>query len=711
MDPQSGWSWCVSEERTARQDQCYKNLLLDWIERAVDEAGRQAVSRLTQAEWPRARLVARQSLLRDFGMDPLPPRDTNILARSVGTLERDGYRIERLVLEPRPHFLMPVHLYVPTHVAYPAPAVLYSPGHWMINGKTEPDIQACCIGLAKLGFVVLVFDPIGQGERGAAFEDHARRDLLLLGLSQEGLMAWESMRAIDFLLTLPTVDGNRIGMTGASGGGLNTMYTCAADERVAAAVSVCYVTSFSRFFRAMRGLNWNNQNDLCNQVPNVVQDAEMAGLVGLFHPRPMMFINGTLDPQFPVDGARQVEAQVRDIYDAVDGARLNATAVVADHGYDRSMREAAYGWFLRWLQGLGDGSPYPEPPLSPEPPDSPDLKCFPGTSAIRSYPALRWLAAGTGDKLALRAPPPADPAAWQAWTGKLRGELAACLGMTLPSVPPCGTIAMQSDNFERHLLEPEPGMVNPAFVMRPAAGRPERAIVYCADEGKLGGSAGELLPDLVGRGCLVLAVDPRGLGEVAPLPPPVQTVATLDGKLIYRETTDSDTLEFEAATDALMLGRSLFGQQVTDLIHAVRYARQLAGDAPVTLVGSGPIAGLLALYAGALCEEVAAVVADRSLPSYELLMDEEQQIYPITAYVFGILRVADIPQVAAALAPRPLYLTRPIGACLQPLSTREAGAILAWTATAYGQRGAPAPRITDASSWLALVDWIAAGQP
>ena len=300
---------------------------------------------------------------------------------------------------------MPAHLYIPKALRSPTPAILYSPGHWMINGKTEPDIQSCCIGFAKLGFVVLVCDPIGQGERGATFEDHARRELLLLGLSQAGLMAWESIRAVDYLLTRPEVDGNRIGMTGASGGGLNTLYTCAADERIAVSVPVCYVVSFSRFYRAMRGLNWNNQNDLCNQVPNVIRDFDMAGLCGLIHPRPLMFINGTLDPQFPVDGAQQVEAQVRNIYDQVGGERLRATAVVSDHGYVQVMREAAYGWFRKWLQHEGDGSPYPEPALTGEPPDAPELKCFPGAPAIRSGPAL----ARAGPFTCESAQPPSAP--------------------------------------------------------------------------------------------------------------------------------------------------------------------------------------------------------------------------------------------------------------------------------------------------------------
>jgi hypothetical protein len=167
--------------------------------------------------------------------------------------------------------------------------------------------------------------------------------------------------------------------------------------------------------------------------------------------------------------------------------------------------------------------------------------------------------------------------------------------------------------------------------------------------------------------------------------------------LEHRPTQPGDTLEFEAATDCLMLGRPLFGQQVGDVLHAVRYAARLAGGAPVTVVGSGAIASLLAVYAGALSDTVAGVLADRLLPSYRLLVEEDAQLFPITGYVFGILRTADIPQVAAALAPRPLIVTRPIGARLEDLAVEVAGDLLYATTRAYRWFGGPSPAISRAT--------------
>jgi hypothetical protein len=421
----------------------------------------------------------------------------------------------------------------------------------------------------------------------------------------------------------------------------------------------------------------------------------------------MMVIAGMLDPQFPVDGAQEVIDQLQEIYDAVGAERLHLAAINADHGYDREMRQAAYGWFRRWLQGEGDGSPVPEPPLVTEPPDSPDLKCFPGTPAIRSWPAIRALARDY-HQIVVREPELPDTAAgWASWRAGLRQKLAECLG-GLVLGEAAARIEGRSggpEGFERHLLEPEPGIVTPAFVARPA-GPVKATVVYLCDQGKLAGPGPDLLPAVVEEGGLVLAIDPRGLGETSPVPPPRQTVATLDGKLEYRATEPEDTLEFEAATDALMLGRSLFGQQLSDLLNGIDYAARLAPAAPLVVAGSGPIASLLALYAGALSERAGGVLADGLLPSYRLLIEEDEQVFPVTAYVFGILRVADVAQVAGTIAPRPLVISRPSGARLQALEPAEASRLLQWAISAYRQQGAPAPAVLPSLPAQALLELV-----
>ncbi|MCE9616001.1 MAG: prolyl oligopeptidase family serine peptidase [Lentisphaerae bacterium] len=687
--------WCHATSHEVRGSRTYQHQLLDWMEGAVDAAGALALARLAPERWPDVCRESRRRLMISLGLEPLPARTTPLVTEHVGGTDAAAYRLERLVLEPRPGFRMPVHVYSPLTGAGPFPAVLYSPGHWMVHGKTELMIQSFCIGLARLGFVVMTFDPIGQGERGATFVDHGRRDLLLLGLSQEGLMVWESMRAVDYLLSRPDVDGARIGMTGASGGGLNTLYTCAADERIAVSVPVCYVTSFSRFLLAMRGLNWNNVNDLCNQVPNVVRDLETGGLCGLIHPRPLLIINGTEDPQFPVDGAEQVVASVRGLYAGESAARLRLAAVKAGHGYDRAMREAAYGWFSRWLAGGGDGSPVSEGDVVTTPPESASLRCFRGGQHIRSWNAIRALARTRGSERvkASGSDPILLSGSGAGAVMAFRSRLADCLGLdghVLEAAVCHGTREAEAGRAERHLLAPEPGIVTPAFVVRPTAPA-SGVLIHMADEGMVDGLWSEVATEAAANGMLALAVDVRGVGDVTPLPPPQQTVATVEGTLIMRDTQPGDTLEFEAATDAIMLGRPLLGLRVRDILHAVRYAGGLAPDAPVTLVGSGPACSLVALYAAALSDTINCLVLDRLLPSYQLLVEEDEQDFPMSAYVFDILGAGDVPLALASIAPRRVTITRPLGARLQALGMMQATAVLQPALNVFSGRGVPPP--------------------
>ncbi len=151
---------------------------------------------------------------------------------------------------------MPAHLYVPEPCQGPAPAILFYNGHWWADSKTRPDFQAFCINAAKLGFVVLTFDPFGQGERGVSTRDHRRTELLLVGIAQQGLAEFETQCALEYLLSRPEIDKNRIGMTGASGGGYNTWITAGGSTTGSALVPVVGTSDFClqlRHTRAMTG--------------------------------------------------------------------------------------------------------------------------------------------------------------------------------------------------------------------------------------------------------------------------------------------------------------------------------------------------------------------------------------------------------------------------------------------------------------------------
>ena len=459
----------------------------------------------------------------------------------------------------------------------PAPAVLYVPGHWMENGKLEPDIQICCANLAAQGFVVLVYDPLGQGERLGNWLDHGHLEPLLVGISQAGLMVWESIRAVDYLISRPEVDPGKVGMVGSSGGGLNTLYSCAIDDRILVSVPVCFVTTFLSAMTAERDLNWEDGVDLCNQVPGVMAYAEMSDLCALFAPKPLCVIAARFDRMFPIEGTRQVHQEVAQMYQLFGvPERTKLVTVEAEHGFCQPMREAAYGWFLRWLQEEGDGEAIPEqhhellPVPFPQaltyiaPPRRNDLEtlrqrqsyqmdtsalCFPVAKGPLPGPAITALTA----EIAEQSPPSVGfPSNQEAWC-KQREELVKRACKLLGSDPAISPLEVRIFNqvlhenlfVERLVYSPEPGIHIPAIFLAPVEWKQHIPVVLYLDEwGKEAGLVIGVLEGLLERKMAVLAIDVRGVGE-------------------------TDVSDFEATTNALMTDRPLFGQRVWDVRRAV----------------------------------------------------------------------------------------------------------------------------------------------
>jgi len=214
-----------------------ENAVLDDLQHRAQQALARIHHARTPAEVNTARSELRRKLTHSLGVNLLPePADLH--PRTVGSLVRSGYRIEKVVFESLPGVLVPAHLYVPEGLRSRAPAVLFYVGHWWPDAKTHPDFQAFCINMARLGFVVLAWDPFGQGERGISSRDHRRVEGLLVGVAQQGFAEHETQCALRYLLSRKEVDPERIGMTGASGGGYNTWITAALDNRIKVAVPV-----------------------------------------------------------------------------------------------------------------------------------------------------------------------------------------------------------------------------------------------------------------------------------------------------------------------------------------------------------------------------------------------------------------------------------------------------------------------------------------
>jgi dienelactone hydrolase len=532
--------------------------VLDNLEQRANRALAAIPRARDRREADRARPELRRRLLDSLGI-PRLPWPPELRPRLVGTLSRAGYRIEKIVYQTLPDMQVPAHLYVPDHPARPAPAVLFYPGHWWADSKTRPDFQAFCINMARLGFVVLTFDPFGQGERGVSSRDHRRTEALLVGVAQQGIAEYETRCALEYLLSRREVDPRRIGITGASGGGYNTWITAALDDRIAAAVPVVGTSDFAEQIRVCRPLDWYRASEHCHFVPGLIRYANNHELLAMAAPKPMLIIAARHDESFPIAGVRAVADYGRALYDSYgDGGRIGLVVDDSEgHGYQRKKREAAYGWFLRWLMDRGDGGAFPEPPTEPPAFDAPELRCFPTGRNEPAGPAVIAMVRRLARDL-----PPASP----------RIELESILG-PWPEPQPSRT-RLRDVRLQRLSIPTEPGIAVPAFLLRPP-GEPLGVVVAVDDRGKEALGSDPVVIDAFEKNWAVCGIDPRGIGELA---------TTKPGWVF---------------AVSLLLGENFVGHQAADLTGVMGDlgAAGVFPGKPVGLYARGRNASLMATYA------------------------------------------------------------------------------------------------------------------
>jgi dienelactone hydrolase len=616
--------------------------MLDNLERRARKALAAIPRARTAREANASRGPLRRELERSLGVGRLPWPPT-LRPRVVGILRREGYRIEKIIYETLPGSMVPAHLYVPDGLDHAAPAVLFYPGHWWADSKARPDFQAFCINMARLGFVVLSFDPFGQGERGVSSRDHRRTEALLVGVAQQGFAEYETRCALEYLLARPEVDPKRVGMTGASGGGYNTWITTALDDRIAAAVPVVGTSEFAEQIAVCRPLDWYHAAEHCHFVPGLIRYANNHEFLAMAAPRPTLIIAASQDQSFPLAGVREVAAYGRALYQSYDAGEKFVLMVDESegHGYQRRKREAAYGWFLRWLMGRGDGGPHAEPPTTTEAFDSAELRCFlPGRNEP-SGPAMIAMVRRLADGL-----PPSPP----------RIDLAGVLG-PMPPAPPA-RVRLGDDRLQRLLIPSETGLDVPAFLLRPE-GEVRGVLVALDDRGKETLATDPVIEAAHARGWAVCGIDPRGMGESA---------------------TDKVGWVFAVS---LLLGENFVGRQAWDIGRVLEALGAPGGfpGKPIGLYARGEDSCLAATYAIARASGTggsplrwyllrdgflsyrAFLDRPKSLPaSYRLLPEDRDRTtafdreIPATFFAVDALRSFDLPQLLAASPARGLVV-------------------------------------------------------
>lgn len=620
-----------------------------------------------QAAWEERAPGLKRALANALGLDPMPEK-TPLNTRVTGRAERADYVVENVVFESRPNFLVTANVYLPRNASFPAPAVVVVPGHAMEEGKNYGLYMRAQIGLARMGCIVLGYDPIGQGERKLPGFDHTMGyGSLLVGETNEGMIVWDTIRAVDYLLTRPDVDPARLGLTGNSGGGENTFYTMPLEERLAAAASFCFVCSYEDWIRD------GGNHCICNHLPGILNHMEEFEILALNTPRPFLSGSGAEDKIFPIDGVRRTCERARRIYRMYGAAdRMVNIDVPLGHGWSDPLREAGYGWMGKWLLGQGDGRPIKEDSFEVEDPKSPDMLCFDGNQIPADSETVVTLNRKRAEALrAACSTPPTDEAGWTQQAGTMREALWDVFGGRPAGVAPeartLDTFEWNGLRVETLAITTEPGMTVAALLLRSATAEGQApAAIFLGESDKQEVRGDVRAQKLLEEGWCVLALDTRGMGETIGKYPQNQIVS-----------------------NGVHLGRSLFAQRVWDVLQAGRYLATRSDVAADRLrcVGLGPSA-VLALYAAALGDGFEEVEAVRPLASYRFFIENDQP-QPLWLCVPNILKVADVAQAAALAAPSSVTIVEAVGYGNAPLDATAAQSEFAFAEAVHKLVGTP----------------------
>jgi hypothetical protein len=600
---------------------------LAWAQDDARRARFEAVR--TEAELLALQRGLREKALRIIG--GLPTERTPLNPRVTGTLARDGYRIEKVVFESLPGLHVTALLYLPDAPSGPKPAVLLACGHSPL-GKAYPAYQEIAVRLVRRGYVVLCWDPVGQGERSQfwdAARGRSRYNLvcgehavlgnlaILAGTSLVRYMVWDGMRAVDYLETRPEVEAKRLAITGTSGGGFQATWIGALDERIGAILPSCFVTALPmrmaiRFFD-------DPDSDPEQDPPGLVeQGVDHPGLLLLAYPRPV-HVAAAVKDFFPIEGARKTARELRRLYEAFGHGDLFALSEgYHDHRYGTENQASAFGHLDRWM-----GRPARDEPLeSVKPVEAEGLRCTPSGQVRVDLPgrSLQEIIRDVYRQGKARVVRLAD----------LYGPYRAA--RPSPQWEAAGGAAVGAWRIDRYVLHTGDTMVLPLLHVHGTGASSGRVVLRIGLDGKLRPEEWpEVAADLKG-GDSVVSFDPRGLGETKMRYKAVSIddpeLAALDETSAYTSPVSGVLANY--AYNGLLTGRPYLFDVIEDAEIAARFSRERLGGQRVAVGELGDARALAAAIAAALpgVELAPARPGSRAF-SWSEAVEEMREVWPI----------------------------------------------------------------------------------
>ena len=597
----------------------------------------------------RLRAELRKSLLEMIG--GLPTEKPDLHAAITGTISGAGFHIEKLNYQSLPGFYVTALVYVPENGDKSHPGILVPAGH-SPNGKNH--YQALCQRLALRGYLVISWDPVGQGERSQFWDAKAKKSRYNLICGEHAVMGnlaylaganlarwevWDGMRAVDYLLTRSDVDGKRLSITGTSGGGFQTALIGALDERIQVIIPSCYITALPMRVenRIFADSDSDPEQDLFGLISKGVDNA---GMLLMLYPRPVMVATTALD-FFPVQGARKSYSEVSTFYKRFGHAdRIEFVESYNRHEYSLSNQEAALSFLDRFNKmpvhhGL--------PPVT-EFSDA-DLRVTRSGQVSVDYPESRTLLqfiaaysaeASHGNRKTLaelyRSELDPDIASW---------TVSRYEGFSPPRElrwEALGSTTAGALHIDRYVLHHSAYLEMPLLHFHNDSNHPKGAILWFSLEGKASQKDWPQICKLINDGFEVFSFDFRGSGETRmnyrtsspDAPNPAQDNFQGETDAPYVNPLDSVLADY--VYNSLLTGRPYFLQMMDDLEIAELFIRNRdphLPPQPVTLAATGE-AYSLAIRFQEVDPQVAILTPESpSILNWSTLVAQGREQWPI----------------------------------------------------------------------------------
>jgi len=585
----------------------------------------------------------RQKLLQMIG--GLPEVKTDLHPRVTGRIQMDGFTIEKLIFQSLPGVYVTAIVYVPDDHSKKHPAVLVPAGH-AADGKFH--YQAFSQRLVGRGYLVISWDPIGQGERSQfwdATKGKSRYNLIcgehavmgnlayLAGANLARWEIWDGIRAVDYLLTRPEVDGERISITGTSGGGTQAALIAALDQRIKVAVPSCYISALPMRIsnRIFADPDSDPEQDLFGMISNGV---DHPGLLLLMYPRPVLVAAAVLD-FFPIEGTRKTIREVQRLYKRFDHTdRIALVEGYHAHQFSTENQEAALDFLDHFNQmPVRHGLP-PAKELAGK-----ALQCTETGQVMLDYNDVKSLMSvikeyydehKTGSTRSLRKEYYDDK-----YSGVKDRQVSEYTGV--PAVreqitwEAVGSWRSSDVSIDRYMLRHSKLLEMPLLHIHKSAADKRTVLLWFSQSGKATAANWPEIKKYIDEGYDIVSFDFRGLGEnrmsYTAVSPDDPTLGALDFDHAYANPISGVLANH--VYNSLLTGRPYFLQMIEDAEIAGRFSREKLGAKVEAVTARGDGYTLASAIAETLPGVELLPRPDAKILKWSEIVEQKRETWPI----------------------------------------------------------------------------------